>query len=91
MSRPADTEAYKNLMLEFQRILYIRDPEGIGASIGAPLDEYSDSAARLASALRSVDELTGVRSVVTHMFPSAEEGLSSEIWEAVQNFRSRRS
>jgi hypothetical protein len=39
--------AYIHRLKAITRILYDLDPEGIGRSIDAPLDEYSDAAAKL--------------------------------------------
>lgn len=45
--RTEQTRAYRAFKQEVERILYDADPYGMGSSVGAPRDEYSDAAARL--------------------------------------------
>ena len=79
--------AYRALIEDLSRALYEEDPAGMGASAGAPLDEYDDAAARVAVALRNCESRTDVAAALTAMFGSAPDPLVDRVLAAQMRFK----
>ena len=65
-------------------ILYRHDPDGMGASVGAPDDEYFDAATTLMRALRDRPSEDGPGEVVLEVWPQASPEMLADIeaaWE----------
>jgi hypothetical protein len=70
------------LQHDFERLLYDHDPDGMGATVGAPVDEYSDMATRLIRALRDSEFGVGSVEVIRGVIPTAKLELIAEIESA---------
>lgn len=81
------TSAYREFKEALSRALYEEDPAGMGASVGAPLDEYDAEAARLAVALRNCVSRKDVAEALTTMFGSAPVPLIERVFAAMLRFR----
>jgi hypothetical protein len=79
------TAAYLRLIQRFMAILYEEDPEGFGSTIGAPRDEYSNEAAKLAAELR---QNQGNIHAALAVWPSSSERLIERITSAWDEFDS---
>jgi hypothetical protein len=74
-------QAYRETRARLERILWEEDPEGIGSSISAPLDEYSSEAgAALPLLSRAADE-AAVRAVLDEVFEDPGEELVRRVTE----------
>lgn len=87
MSR-ADRERlrrYEALTVELERLFYDYDPEGMGSTVGAPLDEYSDVAVSVIRALRDRGPDLLIAEAIRDAVPGATTDLVAEIeklWDA---------
>lgn len=70
---------YEAVRAEFERLLYDYDPDGMGSTVGAPLDEYSDFAVSLMRALRDRAPDVSVAEAIRHAVPGATSELVAEI------------
>ena len=87
MTQSSKNIAYQEFLETVTRLLYDFDPDGIGSSIDAPLDEYSELAARLLPELsRSSTPVEASRRTLS-LFPTASEDLRQAIWAATDRFR----
>jgi hypothetical protein len=80
--------AYLRGLEAITRILYDLDPDGIGRSIDAPPDEYSDSAAKLMPRLWAARTESEASERIRRSFPTAERRLLDALWAARQEMRS---
>jgi hypothetical protein len=78
------TKANLALHGEVSAVLYEDDPEGFGATIGAPLDEYDTIAARLIAAIRDLDG--DVPAAANSMYSSLSEASVDRITRAWQTY-----
>jgi hypothetical protein len=76
--------AYIHRIKAITRILYDLDPDGIGRSIDAPLDEYSDAAAKLMPRLWAARTESEASKEIRKSFPAAEQRLLDALWAAWQ-------
>jgi hypothetical protein len=81
------TPAYTEFVQTISRALYDVDPQGIGSSIDAPLDEYDDLAHRLASDLVLAASVHDAGRITTSIVSSGEEPLIVRLWSAVQEYQ----
>lgn len=72
-------KAWRAVVTRFEALLYEHDPDGMGASVGAPLDEYSDVAASLVRALRDRPTEDEFADTVRSIVPSARQTLTSDL------------
>jgi hypothetical protein len=84
MSNKELKSTYKRRLTATMRILYDLDPEGIGRTIDAPLDEYSDAAARLVSRLWGAKTESEASQEIRSCLPMAEKSLIDALWAARQ-------
>jgi hypothetical protein len=61
------------------RVLYERDPDGMGSSVMGPEDEYDDLAVRLFRALLDMPEEGGASGAVRGIWPDADDQMVEEI------------
>jgi len=80
--------AYTEFVRAVSRALYDFDPDGIGSSIDAPIDEYDDLALRLASELVMAVSASDVGRIARGLFASAEEPLIVALWAALELYKS---
>jgi hypothetical protein len=76
---------YAALKGRLERLLYDYDPDGMGSTVSAPLDEYSDVAAALIRALRDRQPEASFSETVWDVVPAATAELLGEIeaaWKA---------
>jgi hypothetical protein len=86
-----DRRRWHELERRIAAALYESDPEGMGASVGAPHDEYADVARAVIRALRDRQPEQPFGDAVTSVLPSANSELISElehIWQDVWRGRS---
>lgn len=83
------TEAFADLARTISHLLYELDPDGIGSSIDAPLDEYDDLSWRLARAVVAREDRDEVRLAVVETFPGATDDLVDGVWSARQTYGER--
>jgi len=79
------TQAYLEYKAKLEAILYDHDPYGFGSSIGAPSDEYSDEAARLAALLSHATH-EGLQPELGTLFPESAS-LQAALFQATVDFR----
>jgi hypothetical protein len=79
--------AYNSFLDAVTRLLYDFDPDGIGRSIDAPFDEYSEEAARLLTRLSRSETADEAAVEVRGLFPAAEQPLIDALWDARQRFK----
>ncbi len=90
MSGQRLTPAFSEFVRAVSRALYDLDPDGIGSSIDAPLDEYDDLAARLATDLAAAASEAEVGQMTRQLFVSAHDSLISQMWSACAAYRTNR-
>ncbi len=76
---------YETLKTALEKLLYEYDPDGMGSTVGAPLDEYSDAAVTLMRALRDRRPDVPITEAVRDAVPGATNELIAEIekrWNA---------
>ncbi|HEX9696349.1 MAG TPA: hypothetical protein VGB64_08545 [Actinomycetota bacterium] len=73
---------YAALKGRLERLLYDYDPEGMGSTVAAPLDEYSDVATTLIRALRDHDTEAPLSVAIYEIVPGATNELVTEIERA---------
>jgi hypothetical protein len=76
--------AYIRGLEAITRILYDLDPDGMGRSIDAPLDEYSDAADELMPRLWAARTESEASKEIRRSFPTAERRLLDALWAARQ-------
>lgn len=81
--------AYEEAAAQLMEILYEQDPDGVGATVSAPVDEYGEEAARLMVALRGAETEADVRQVLTARFDGVSDRLVAQIHESWMEFRSK--
>jgi hypothetical protein len=64
--------------------LYDLDPEGMGRTADAPLDEYGDVAARLVPRLWGAKTESEASQEICSCVPTAEKSLIDALWAARQ-------
>ncbi len=70
---------FETLQSRFERLLYDYDPDGMGSTVGAPLDEYSDVATCLIRALRDREVGVEFAEAVWDVIPGATVELVDEV------------
>jgi hypothetical protein len=73
--------AYDDTKARLMEILYEEDPDGMGSTIGAPLDEYSAEVAHLMVALRGAETESEVKDVLTRSFEHVSDRLVLRVHE----------
>ena len=76
--------AYADALRVISALLYQYDPNGMGASVFAPDDEYDSHAARLLSDSREIEDVV---SFAQSAFPDAEPALRVAVAAAIRLFR----
>ena len=84
MSNKELKRMYVQLLEAITIILYDFDPDGIGRSIDAPLDEYSDLAAQLMPRLWAAGTASEASQEICRFFPAAKQSLLDALWDARQ-------
>ncbi len=79
--RPPLARGWSDAHSRLSALLYERDPEGMGASVFAPRDEYDDVATRLLRAVLRRPAGLAEADVVVNVLPSAWPDLVAEIVE----------
>jgi hypothetical protein len=87
MTHRETRRAYKSFLDAVTRLLYDFDPDGIGRSIDAPFDEYSEEAARLLARLSRSETADEAAVAVLSVFPAAGQPLIDALWGARQRFK----
>ena len=77
------TRAYLDFKREVQDVLYDVDPDGMGSSIGAPREEYSDEAARVLPALLAAESAEAAQ------LPWSDPMLRARLVSIAQRYRPR--
>jgi hypothetical protein len=75
--------------MELSKILYDEDPEMIGSSIGAPLDEYDKESFQLAASLKSISSQEDVDKRVRELFATASDAFIERVKRALDKFNLR--
>ena len=83
--RAAYSAAHERLTM----VLYSVDPEGIGRSVGAPEDEYSQVATRLMTALGTAATDGHVRAATAAIYPDATHDLIHQVIDVWRDFRAK--
>lgn len=83
------TEAWHALVATLERLLYDHDPDGMGASVSAPLDEYHDVAIAVIRALRDREEVRSVEDAILEVVPNAGADLLSNIERAWRDYETQ--
>jgi hypothetical protein len=91
MTHRETKRAYSSFLVAVVRLLYDFDPDGIGRSIDAPLDEYSEEATRLVARLSRSETADEAAVEVRNLFPTAELPLIDALWGARQRFKEETS
>lgn len=78
--------AYAAAQQRLMRVLHQEDPDGMGSSVGAPQNEYSQAAARLLTSLRDATTNEQARSATTAMYPDASDGLVNRVIDVWREF-----
>ena len=78
--------AYSALHKELSGILYNEDPDGMGATGGAPDDESSPEVSKLIPRLQGRHDQEAVGAVVRRMFPQASEVLVNRVFDAWERY-----
>ena len=91
MTHRESRSAYSSFLEAATRLLYDFDPDGIGSSIDAPLDEYEDEAARLLARLSQSETADEAAVEVRNLFPAAGQPLIDALWGALQRFKAAAS
>lgn len=76
--------AYEKRLEAIARILYDLDPDGIGRSIDAPEDEYSELASKLLPRLWAAKNVSEAAQEIARLIPTAEQALIDALWAARQ-------
>lgn len=87
--RHAMTQAYQQFCAELSAVLYEEDPGGFGRSVGAPLDEYASSAARLAVALKDAADGHDIAMRLHETVGTSTDQLIERVAAALSKFRNR--
>lgn len=66
--RRGDRKRWSRLQKAVAAVLYDADPDGMGATVGAPADEYDDIATRIISALSRAPEGTAPERIVRNFY-----------------------
>lgn len=85
------SKAYRVAHARLMSILYEEDPDGMGATVGAPEDEYAQPATLLMIALNDASTPEKARRAVTDMYPDATEKLLTDALEVWRAFRASTS
>lgn len=72
--------SYRTFHNRVMKLLYEADPGGMGSTVGAPADEYSEEATKLIAGLKRAKTIGEVRRLVVSMFPESNEELVSKIY-----------
>jgi len=80
--RYCQLSAWSQLRSRLEVLLYDYDPDGMGASVGAPLDEYADVAISVIRTLRDREPDQPVSDAVWEAVPGASLDLIEEIAKA---------
>jgi len=70
---------FEALQSGFEVLLYDYDPDGMGSTVGAPLDEYIDVATSLIRALRDREVCLDFAEAVRDVIPGATAELVAKI------------
>jgi hypothetical protein len=81
------TPAYAEFVRTLSRVLYEVDPDGVGSSIDAPLDEYDDIASKFASKLLGAGSEAEGAEIAREFFDSADDALITQLWAARNDYR----
>ena len=73
--------AYNEAKERLTMILYDEDPDGMGSTASAPLDEYAGPAARLLVRLRGCETEAEVRAILTAAFSHVSNRLVARVHE----------
>jgi hypothetical protein len=87
MSQRELKEAYSQFLQAVMRLLYDHDPDGIGRSIDAPLDEYRELATRLLPSLSRAETSSKAAAEVRKLVPTAEQSLITALWSAQLQYK----
>jgi hypothetical protein len=79
--------AYSQFLEAVMSLLYDFDPDGIGRSIDAPPDEYSDLATRLIPLLSRATTESEAAEEVRRLLPAAGPPLIEALWAAQRKFK----
>jgi hypothetical protein len=79
--------AYERFHGELSSLLYEIDPASMGASIGAPKDEYDGMAARLAAALKDLKHDTEVDALLFQILGVRDQTLVAGVAKALRRFK----
>lgn len=88
MTSPTRSDRYARLHERVSATLYETDPDEIGSSIDAPLDEYDDIATRLIPRLLAANSTGELREQLAEIFFVRVDELLQPIWEAISDYRS---
>jgi hypothetical protein len=91
MTHHAFRSAYDQFLGAVTGLLYDFDPDGIGRSIDAPLDEYRDLATRLVPRLSRSATASEAAKEIRKLVPTAEPTLIEALWAAQQKFKENTS
>ena len=80
--RDCRLDVWARLRSRLEWLLYDCDPDGMGASVGAPLDEYADVAISVMRALRDRKPDQAVSEAVWAVVPGASAALIENIERA---------
>jgi hypothetical protein len=81
------SDRYVRLQQQVSRTLYEVDPDEIGISIDAPLDEYDDIALRLVPRLLAAESSYELRERLAEVFAARVDELSQPLWKLVSEYR----
>jgi hypothetical protein len=87
MSQHQLKKAYNQFLQAAMRLLYDHDPEGIGRSIDAPLDEYRELATRLLPPLSQATTSSEAAAEIRKLVPTAEPSLIAALWSAQEQYK----
>ena len=73
---------YPRRLAAVSRILYDFDPEGMGRSADAPLDEYDGQAVALLRGLWAARTASDASQLIRRSYPEAEQDLLDAFWAA---------
>lgn len=83
------TQAWHALVTTLERLLYDHDPDGMGASVSAPLDEYHDVAVAVTRVLRARREGQSLENAVLEIVPNAGTDLLRDITKVWNGYRAQ--
>lgn len=77
--------AARELVAELSHLLHEADPDGMGASVGAPSDEYDHLVPTVLHALEGSEE-TNAGGRLRKVIPSASDDPATVLWVRVRNW-----